>query len=297
MWLTINFQQVNDDVPTAEAMSRNPEIGAQVMEAYTKHRAGPMTSGLNAVGFSSLHMVSPDLNTTQVNELIDKAGTFQSTATRKQLKVQEDQLRDEKEALVQWIALSTGVDLRYMDEDQSKGFGHDFPGGWASLFAISTHMFSRGSVHIGSSDPLAPPVIDPNYMSHPLDAEMMARAILHARQLCRTEPLASKFKKGPDGDLIPIPGHLGKYHDPKTLEEAKEYVRWNCFTCYHPIGTASMLPMEEGGVVDTELKVYGTKNLRVVDASIFPLHVQGNIVSLVYAVAERAADIIKAARK
>jgi choline dehydrogenase-like flavoprotein len=54
-----------------------------------------------------------------------------------------------------------------------------------------------------------------------------------------------------------------------------------------------MLPREKGGVVDSQCKVYGTTNVRVVDASIYPTHVQGNIVSLTYAVAEKAADIIK----
>lgn len=172
-------------------------------------------------------------------------------------------------------------------------FAHKFEGNWATLAGVSTHMFSRGTVHIKSSDPMVHPDVDPNYLSHPLDVELMARSVLHKRQLCRTEPLTAKFKKGPNGDLIPIPGFAGPYHDPKPLEEAKEFVRWNTTTCYHPIGTASMLPKEEGGVVDAELRVYETKNLRIVDASVFPLHVQGNIMSLVYAVAERAADIIK----
>ena len=54
-----------------------------------------------------------------------------------------------------------------------------------------------------------------------------------------------------------------------------------------------MLPKEKGGVVDSNLKVYGTSNVKVVDASIFPTHVQGNIVSLVYAVAEKGADLIR----
>ncbi len=54
-----------------------------------------------------------------------------------------------------------------------------------------------------------------------------------------------------------------------------------------------MLPKEDGGVVNSSLRVYGTKNLRVVDASIFPLNVRGNLGSLVYAVAERASDLIK----
>jgi choline dehydrogenase-like flavoprotein len=53
-----------------------------------------------------------------------------------------------------------------------------------------------------------------------------------------------------------------------------------------------MTPEEDGGVVDARLKVYGTANVRVVDASIFPIIPRGNIISTVYAVAEKAADII-----
>lgn len=54
-----------------------------------------------------------------------------------------------------------------------------------------------------------------------------------------------------------------------------------------------MMPKSENGVVNERLVVYGTRNLRVVDASIMPMHVQGNIMNLVYAIAEKAADLIK----
>lgn len=54
------------------------------------------------------------------------------------------------------------------------------------------------------------------------------------------------------------------------------------------------MPKDIGGVVDTSLKVYGTSNVRVVDASIIPFQVCGHLQSTIYAVAERAADIIKA---
>ena len=54
-----------------------------------------------------------------------------------------------------------------------------------------------------------------------------------------------------------------------------------------------MMPREDGGVVDDRLRVHGTKNLRVVDASVIPIIPRGNIQSSVYMVAERAADIIK----
>jgi choline dehydrogenase len=54
-----------------------------------------------------------------------------------------------------------------------------------------------------------------------------------------------------------------------------------------------MMPEDEGGVVDPKLKVYGVQNLRVLDASIFPLHIRNNLQTSVSTVAEKAADIIK----
>lgn len=53
-----------------------------------------------------------------------------------------------------------------------------------------------------------------------------------------------------------------------------------------------MLPRELGGVVDSNLVVYGTENVRVVDASILPTQISGHLTSLIYAVAERAADLM-----
>lgn len=56
-----------------------------------------------------------------------------------------------------------------------------------------------------------------------------------------------------------------------------------------------MMSRELGGVVDPELKVYGTHNVRVVDASIIPAQISGHLTATLYAVAERASDIIKGA--
>ncbi len=75
----------------------------------------------------------------------------------------------------------------------------------------------------------------------------------------------------------------------KSTEAAKEAVRGWVMGEYHPCGTCSI-----GQVVDAKLKVRGVTGLRVADASVFPNHVSGNICSSVYAVAEKAADIIKA---
>jgi choline dehydrogenase-like flavoprotein len=74
----------------------------------------------------------------------------------------------------------------------------------------------------------------------------------------------------------------------ETEEERVEFVKNHVSTQYHLIGTAAM-----GEVVDDRLKVKGVGHLRVVDASVFPGHVSGNIMSTTYAVAEKGADLIK----
>jgi choline dehydrogenase len=85
--------------------------------------------------------------------------------------------------------------------------------------------------------------------------------------------------------------HPGYSHVTKST--VGEFCREALTSEYHPMGTCSMLPREEGGVVDTHLRVYGAKGLRVVAASVFPLQIRNNLQTCVYAVAERAADIIK----
>ena len=84
---------------------------------------------------------------------------------------------------------------------------------------------------------------------------------------------------------------------PDDLEKAREVVRTRLMSNMHVCGTCGMLPREQGGVVDERLIVYGTKNLRIVDASIFPLIPLGNILTTGYAVAEKAADLIKGHQK
>ncbi|KAI4204974.1 MAG: hypothetical protein LQ350_000826 [Teloschistes chrysophthalmus] len=145
--------------------------------------------------------------------------------------------------------------------------------------------FSRGSTHIVSPSPDENPRIDPRFYSNAQDLDIMAHHLLTLEGFPRAGPVSSFFK--PDGQKPPSNIAI------TDLESAKAYLRKNAVTTYHTCGTAAMLPKHKGGVVDQDLKVYGTENLRVVDASIFPLIPQANPMSTVYAVAERAADLIK----
>lgn len=112
---------------------------------------------------------------------------------------------------------------------------------------------SRGSVHIGSSDPLAPPVIDPAFLKNPLDLKLLVKIV----KLCRDIMNSDAYKAAKPVAYDP-PNEM------QSDEELEEFVRKTANPFFHPVGTASMLPKEDGGVVDKTLKVYGTKNLRVV---------------------------------
>lgn len=90
-----------------------------------------------------------------------------------------------------------------------------------------------------------------------------------------------------------------KFRDPAAdfdgdLDAAKAYARANLGSMWHFAGTCAMLPREKGGVLDARLRVHGLQRLRVVDASAVPLVSTANLQATVYAVAERAADLIKA---
>ncbi|KAI0849539.1 putative GMC oxidoreductase [Daldinia vernicosa] len=156
------------------------------------------------------------------------------------------------------------------------------------------YPLSRGSVHITSPSPSTPPspspppAIDPKTLSHPLDVEILARHVHFLHQtITTTNPLSSH--------LVPN----GKRHAPPRpdLESARRYVRERATGSPRDFsGTCSMMARELGGVVDDRLRVYGCEGLRVCDASVFPVGVGAGAGSAasVYALAERAAGIIKA---
>ncbi|KAG8680366.1 hypothetical protein FRC08_016360, partial [Ceratobasidium sp. 394] len=132
---------------------------------------------------------------------------------------------------------------------------------YIAMLMVLQHPFSRGNVHINSSDPLAKPACDPNYFSNKFDQYSLVEALKFSLKVSQTEPLASSIVTRQD----PAPNVTS---DADLLNYAKTYLR----TIHHPIGTVAMASKALGGVVDSNLKVYGTTNVRVVDASIIPLH-------------------------
>ncbi|KAK8209253.1 putative glucose oxidase [Phyllosticta capitalensis] len=146
--------------------------------------------------------------------------------------------------------------------------------------------FSRGNIHITSANSSSAK-INPNYFQLDWDATEQVGTAKLIREFFQTAPLNQYFagETSPGYDVIPKNA---------TDSQWADWIKSGYRSNFHPVGTTSMLPKERGGVVDTNLKVYGTKNVRVVDAGVLPFQVCGHLVSTLYAVAEKAADIIKA---
>ncbi|KAK4039720.1 pyranose dehydrogenase 3 [Parachaetomium inaequale] len=159
--------------------------------------------------------------------------------------------------------------------------------GFFSLVAGLMHPLSRGSVHVDPRDPLGKPVVDPRFVDNEYDMEGLVEILKFCRRIARAEPLRSVWvaEYEPGEELV------------QTDEDWREYVRNTTLTVFHPMGTAAMLPRKDGGVVDSRLMVYGTANLRVVDASIIPVQISAHPQTAVYGIAEKAAEIIIAAHR
>ena len=162
--------------------------------------------------------------------------------------------------------------------------------------------FSRDTIHVTSADPLAPPAIDPHYFeedigARPLlpasccrssltpartDLQMYLEQCKFVRKIAQTEPFASILARevNPGPDVV---------SDADLEVWLKKYLT----TVHHTSSSCPMLPREAGDVVDLQLRVYGTKNLRVVDLSVVPLIPSVHTQCVVYTLAEQAADIIK----
>lgn len=141
---------------------------------------------------------------------------------------------------------------------------------------------SEGSIHITSADPDAALDIDPNYLATEHDRTTSAGLVRGLRRLFGTEPLATRI----ESETVPGPGVQG---DREIIDAGLEL--GGCG--YHTVGTCAMGPNDDD-VVDPELRVRGVTGLRVVDASVLPTMVSGNLNGPVTAVAWRASDLILA---
>lgn len=243
------------------ALHNNQDFVNASWSEYWTRRTGPFTSGAIAgVAFPSLPSISDDaaaiasLAITQMPAMYLPDDSDRSTVAgySAQLSLLSAALQDNDRAVFELINANDG-----------------------DLTVATMRPLSRGTLRLASSQPFTPPLIDPRYGSNPVDIQVLQAAIAFNKRLIATESMAPL---APEQLLPPADA---------SSDEVVQYIRSKGQTEYHPSGTAAMMPLELGGVVDPDLLVYGTTNLRIVDASIMPLVPAAHLQAVVYGVAEK----------
>ncbi|KAI0644068.1 alcohol oxidase [Trametes meyenii] len=264
--------QLKDGVETFDILRNNKTVAAEQAAQYAKNHTGLLADTNNAVAFIP---VQSFVNDTRLQTLLD---TFDADAAadgvsdfeKAQFKVQREWIADGNVAAVELIQWSKG--LLNLENGAS----------YVVVLGGILHPLSRGSSHISSSDPLAAPTIDPKFLSRDFDTQVLLDVLKFLQKIGKTAPFS---------DLVAA--QTNPDPNAQSDEELLAYVRAGAAGGDHLIGTAAQAPREQGGVVDAELKVYGTTNLRVADASILPIQLAAHTQATIYALGEKAADLIK----
>jgi choline dehydrogenase len=194
-------------------------------------------------------------------------GGISASALLERFKVQHDVFYDEKATIAEFEFFSLGSIV--------------------GMVFQPTLPFSWGSVHLNAAGETQNPVVDPNFLSIDFDKKVAREVGRMARSMWSTPPLSDTVSSliMPGDAVLPVNA---------TDEQWDKFLINTCAPASHSIGTCAMLPRDLGGVVDPTFKVYGTANVRVADASVIPQLISGHTSAAVYALAERAADLIKA---
>lgn len=280
----------NSSLETADTFLATNESRDAALDQYYTNRTGPLTAPMiSTIAFPTMSQLAYDwrellLNATQLNANSTlPAGTDPSVQLgyAAQRKAQLQLLGDETEGAVELLADSIGT-----------------------LSVAMQRPLSRGTVRPRSQNIFDLPKVDPRYCADPFDCLVLARALLFNCALVATsamaeiQPVVQSPYFCPTDISSATQNATRAFYDASTAVTSDQFlglVKGHIATEFHPSGTTAMLPRELGGVVDTDLKVYGTTNVRVVDAGVMPMVLGAHLQAAVYGMAERAADIIKEA--
>lgn len=273
--------EVKDGMPSADVL-RDPNVLNALLAMYQASGDGPLGQSVISVAYAPVVDDSGVLSAEAKNSLFAQHESNLTSPTEQAVR---SVIESADEPAFQYLLFPSQITIADRPSKMADHIIPTQPENYITVMTILNHPFSHGNVHITTSDVNKLPTWDPAYNKNPLDLELLSRAVQFVERIVDpSTPFGAVLKD--EGRRLPnIRGD--------DLEQAKEIVRQRQISVFHVAGSCAMLPREKGGVVDDSLCVYGTKGLRVVDASVFPIEPSGNIQAMVYAVAERAADLIK----
>ncbi|KAE8421967.1 hypothetical protein BDV36DRAFT_18903 [Aspergillus pseudocaelatus] len=282
--MTATIFEISSQIPTRDEVLQDSELREAASREYEGSKSGPWTILPCSIAYCSLSQIIPQ---EELEDLRSRAESLAKQTGKQRDEILARQFREHANLGQLEYLFDVGNWSPYFPSEKGKKYG--------TMLMMLQYPWSRGSIHQSLKDPGLDatvhdkPIIDPRYyLGHgEIDLEIMKIGQRLTERICATKPLSDiicsrVFPPMPDSDAS------------DEVEEYDEFVRNYTITDWHPIGTCAMggFEGEKFGVVDGRLRVYGITNLRVVDASVMPLQISAHIQATVYAIAEKAADMI-----
>ncbi|EER37452.1 choline dehydrogenase [Histoplasma capsulatum H143] len=265
--------KVTNSFPEPNIMTTNETFAAEALAEYQAHRTGPYTKAQsNTIAFLSLPMVT--------NNTEDMINSLKQQVASKYLPgVYSRELIAGYEAQRAILAKQLG---------EGSVSALEFPFGGSGMVPNSVQKpLSRGTVHLNPDDPHGEPIVTYNAFTNPFDRAQLASFIAFTRRYFKTNALA---------DMQPqevSPGEDAQTEDEIIAKLAAGGPLSLSPSFAHPSSSCPMMPKNKGGCVGADLRVHGTRKLSIIDASILPIIPSAHLQATMYAVAEKASDIIK----
>lgn len=270
------FAVTNDTFPNPNSLSTNTTFNQTSYNEYLANRTGPYTEAhANSAAWLSLEQIAPGT----ASSLISSASAQEDPssylpAAYSDLSLLAGFLAQRKILTDRFTAGTVAV------------YEFPFNGGGFVPNAIQKPL-SRGTVYLNASNPMGEPVVTYNTFQNPFDAAVMYAAVNFTRTFFLNTTAMARL--GPV-ELLPGPNAIRQDEVLSALTKAGSLNP----SFAHPSGSCAMMPQGLGGCVGSDLKVHGVEGLRIVDASILPMIPAAHLQATMYAVGEKAADLMKA---
>jgi choline dehydrogenase-like flavoprotein len=274
--LYMRFNLSDQSIPNPDMLVTTPDkaFNATSAELYAANRTGPWSFGR---GNAALFLAFKDFSSKYENIT---AIVSQQNATA-YLPARYSQ----NAALLKgYLAQRKILVDHYLSDDAALGEYPIQP--WGRATTALQKPLSRGTLILNATNPAAMPIVVRNAFQNPVDKMVLGELVRWNREHWTKAPLLKRYRP-----VESVPG--AQYQTDDEIFDASIKAAALDPTYAHSSGGCALMPEELGGCVNAELKVYGVRNLRVVDASIIPLIPAAHLQATMYAVAEKAADIIK----
>jgi choline dehydrogenase-like flavoprotein len=274
--LYMRFNLSNQSIPNPDMLVTTPdkEFNTTSAELYAASRTGPWTFGR---GNAALFLAFKDFSSRYKN--ITAVVANQNATTYLPARYSQNGA-----LLKGYLAQRKILVDHYLSDDAALGEYPIQP--WGRATTAIQKPLSRGTLILNATNPAAMPIVVRNAFQNPVDKMVLGELVRWNRNHWTKAPLLKRY-----APVETVPG--AQYQTDEEIFAASIKAAALDPTYAHSSGGCALMPEDLGGCVDAQLKVYGVGNLRVVDASIIPLIPAAHLQATMYAVAEKAADIIK----